>query len=230
MARRKRSRTPGSGKPPRPFVAGSPEPLPFPGLSPDDARLADDEEQDLDPQEAMRVIDELRAQNPDLLEQMLGEFKKWHDDFAREHGRDPDLADINSVFAGEFNDADLADLDDVLDEPEEALDALESVGEAVAALSHRCAWCEAAIPDEASHFALGVRCTTEIDFESYREKPFEIALTDGRRLLAWVPAPGAQARQDGYQLLLAFCSEDCAAAARVAIDREIKFGTAMLLN
>ena len=97
-----------------------------------------------------------------------------------------------------------------------------------------CTWCGLDLDDAEEIVTLPVESPPEIAraLEGYGPPILKFTLTsaDSRMVVAIVPAPGSDARQDGISLLFATCSDACCTALRAAFDEEIRIGRLQLLT
>ena len=90
---------------------------------------------------------------------------------------------------------------------------------------HECSWCERSIGDDQELFGIGAKVRAGIDISEYAGKalPFEI-LIDGRKLYAFVPLPGSEAKKHGHDLYFVVCSRQCGKELTARLKDEARLG------
>jgi len=90
---------------------------------------------------------------------------------------------------------------------------------------HECSWCGSSIGDDDELFGIGAKVRPGIDISEYtgRALPFEI-LIDARKLYAFVPLPGSEAKKHGHDLYFVVCSRQCGKELKARLKEETKLG------
>lgn len=98
----------------------------------------------------------------------------------------------------------------------------------------QCAWCGTSIAEGGEVYAVGAKIREGIDFVRLGERqencPLMPVVVAGRTVPALITANGSQAKEDGNDLLIMVCSEDCALALKDALEQEKEFIDRASLN
>lgn len=83
-----------------------------------------------------------------------------------------------------------------------------------------CAWCGKHIPKDSEIFSIGAKARPGVDLEK-EGNVLELTLDATRKALAIIPTQESQAKKEGWDLLFAICSEECAKTLKETVQRHI---------
>jgi hypothetical protein len=85
-----------------------------------------------------------------------------------------------------------------------------------------CAWCGEQIGEDAEVFAVGAKIKEGIDFvgDGIAGSPFLPVVIGGRLVSAVVTAADSQAKIDGNDIMFMVCSQECAEALKLELEKE----------
>ena len=86
-----------------------------------------------------------------------------------------------------------------------------------------CTWCKKNIPDNIEVFGMGVKIRQGINLKHKEGQFLKLSLLDDRTVHAFVTTDGSKAKEDGYDLMVMACSEECANDMSTALQEEIDF-------
>jgi hypothetical protein len=85
-----------------------------------------------------------------------------------------------------------------------------------------CAWCGRYIPEGSEIFSLGARVRPGVDL-GVGGNVLELTLDATRKALAIIPTEESDAKQAGWDILFAICSEECAWSLKETLQGQIDF-------
>ena len=89
----------------------------------------------------------------------------------------------------------------------------------------KCTWCRKHINDEMEVFGSGVKLRPDVDLSKYEGHCIRIGLvSDERPIYMLVTIEGSEAKKDGNDGMLLFCSEECGNELKNVLDKEISIG------
>ena len=89
----------------------------------------------------------------------------------------------------------------------------------------KCTWCRKPISDYVEVFGAGVKFRPGVDLSEYAGHCINITLvSDERPIYMLVTLDGSEAKQDGNDGMLLFCSEECGNELKNVLENEISLG------
>lgn len=89
----------------------------------------------------------------------------------------------------------------------------------------QCAWCRKYISAEEEVFSAGVKCKPGVDLSEYEGHCIDLNLvSEEKPVYMLVTIEGSDAKQDGNDGMLLFCSKNCGNELKRVLDKEISIG------
>lgn len=89
----------------------------------------------------------------------------------------------------------------------------------------KCTWCRKHISGGVEVFGAGVKLKPGVDLSEYEGHCISLSLvSDERPIYMLVTIEGSEAKQDGNDGMLLFCSEECGHELKNVLDKEISIG------
>ena len=89
----------------------------------------------------------------------------------------------------------------------------------------RCAWCRNPVSEHADVFGAGVTFKPGVDLSAYEGHCIQIGLVaEEKPVHLLVTLAGSEAKQEGSDGMLLFCSEACGNDFKRVLEKEIKIG------
>ena len=177
-------------------------------------------EKDIEPF-AGNFLRQFSGDNSELLEDTFRRLDEWRDEFVAEHGREPELDDLEELAREEMGED--FDNDEAVGKNSEFRPLLQLV--------KSCSWCGKQIKEEHPLFALGIQLKMNVFRENDGPRVISYCLASLQKEIHALLVPdGSEAKHEGNDLMVVTCSGECAYQLRDALEEESRIARITLMN